>query len=75
MPTSPGHPFHWQAFVVDEANGHWGNAAEVPGTAALNQGGNAGVFALSCASASHCSAGGYYFQARSTQEVFVVNKS
>ena len=41
MPTSPGHPFHWQAFVVDEANGHWGNAAEVPGTAALNQGGNA----------------------------------
>ena len=71
----PGHPFHWQAFVVDEVHGRWGTAKEVPGTAALNKGGNAGVFGLSCPSASHCSAGGYYNQAHSMQEVFVVNKS
>ena len=71
----PGHPHHWQAFVVDEVYGKWGTAEEVPGTAALNKGGNAGVFGLSCASARHCSAGGYYNQAHSMQEVFVVNKS
>jgi hypothetical protein len=71
----PGHPFHhWQAFVVDEVHGRWGTAEEVPGTAALNKGGNAVVAALSCASASHCSAGGYYSQAPSKQETFVVNK-
>ena len=28
-----------QAFVVDETNGSWGNAIEVPGTATLNSGG------------------------------------
>ena len=71
----PGHPRHWQAFVVDEANGTWGNAQEVPGTAALNQGGNAVVASLSCASASHCSAGGYYTHAHSNQQTFVVDKS
>jgi hypothetical protein len=30
---------HGQASVVDEVNGTWGKAKEVPGTAALNQGG------------------------------------
>ncbi len=30
-----------QAFVVSETNGTWGTAEEVPGTAALNKGGNA----------------------------------
>jgi hypothetical protein len=70
----PGHPHRWQAFVVDEANGTWGNAQEVPGTAALNQGGNAVVQSLSCVSANHCSASGYYAQNNSTQQTFVVNK-
>ena len=71
----PGHPFHWQAFVVDETNGTWGKAQEVPGTAARNKGGNAVVESLSCASASHCSAGGYYLRTHSNQQTFVVNKS
>ena len=31
-----------QAFVVSEVDGTWGTAKEVPGTAALNQGGDAG---------------------------------
>jgi hypothetical protein len=70
-----GQPFHWQAFVLDEVHGRWHGAEEVPGTAALNTGGNAGVFGLSCASARHCSAGGYYNQPHSMQEIFVVNKS
>jgi hypothetical protein len=51
---------HMQAFVVGETSGVWGKAQEVPGTAALNQNGRASVSALSCASAGHCSAGGFY---------------
>jgi hypothetical protein len=38
----------------------WGSAIEVPGTAALNVGGNAGVAAISCPGAGTCTAGGYY---------------
>ena len=49
-----------QVFVVSEVNGTWHAAIEVPGTAALNKGGNANVFSVSCASAGNCSAGGYY---------------
>ncbi len=30
---------HFQAFVVSQVNGTWHTAIEVPGTAALNQGG------------------------------------
>ena len=54
--------FH--AFVVSEVNGTWGKAIEAPGTASLNQGGRLGAFAgitsVSCASAGHCGAGGFY---------------
>ena len=49
-----------QAFVVTQANGTWGRAEEVPGTAALNTGGGAQVTSVSCAAAGQCSAGGYY---------------
>jgi hypothetical protein len=51
---------HAQAFVVNEVNGTWGTAQEVPGTAALNTGGNADVSSVSCASAGNCSASGNY---------------
>ena len=49
-----------QVFVVSEVNGTWGKAIEVPGTAALNQGGNANIDSVSCGSAGNCSAGGIY---------------
>jgi hypothetical protein len=51
---------HYEAFVVSEVNGTWGTAIEVPGTAALNTFGYAGVASVSCASAGNCSAGGEY---------------
>ncbi len=51
---------HQQAFVASEKNGVWGKAVELPGTAALNTGGNAGVNSVSCATAGNCVAGGYY---------------
>ncbi len=51
---------HHQAFVASEANGTWHAAIEVPGTAALNKRGDAGVHSLSCATAGNCAAGGSY---------------
>jgi hypothetical protein len=65
---------HDQAFVVGETGGTWGNAIEVPGTAALNTGGSAGVTSVSCASAGNCSAGGSYATA-SGFEAFVAGES
>jgi hypothetical protein len=52
--------FNYQAFVVSQTDGTWGTAIEVPGTAALNSGGNAAIASVSCASAGNCSAGGDY---------------
>jgi hypothetical protein len=49
---------HEQAFVADETDGTWGNAEEVPGTAALNTRGFASVMSVSCTSPGNCSAGG-----------------
>src|SRR6266851_2364461 len=49
-----------QGFVASQVNGRWGTAIEVPGTAALNAGGNAEVTSVACASAGNCTAGGFY---------------
>jgi hypothetical protein len=51
---------NFQGFVASQVNGLWGTAIEVPGTAALNAGGNAGVNSVACASAGNCTAGGFY---------------
>jgi hypothetical protein len=69
----------FQAFVVSEVHGTWRKAEEVPGTAALNTGGNAGITSVSCASAGNCSAGGVYasgYYARGTElsQAFVVSE-
>jgi hypothetical protein len=66
--------FTFQAFLLDQSNGTWGTAAEVPGTATLNTGGNAQVTSVSCAPAASCSAGGYY-QDNSGQQAFVVSQT
>jgi hypothetical protein len=75
---------HFQVFVVSQARGVWGKAEEVPGSAALNKGGPAGeedtkVEAVSCASAGHCSAGGYYTHGSGGvsghQQAFVVSRT
>jgi hypothetical protein len=55
-----GHAAKTSAFIVDEITGAWGTAREVPGLAALNTGGQAGVFSVSCTSPGNCSAGGSY---------------
>src|SRR5215469_4437087 len=47
-----------QAFVASERNGRWAKAIQVPGSGALNTGGDAALFSVSCASAGNCAAGG-----------------
>ncbi len=66
--------WHTQAFVVSQVNGTWHTAREVPGTAALNQGGGAGVNSVSCGSAGNCTAGGWYADDSGHQQVFVVSQ-
>jgi hypothetical protein len=63
-----------QAFVANEVNGTWHTAIEVPGTAALNQGGAADVASVSCGSAGRCSAGGHYSDVYGQWQAFVANE-
>jgi hypothetical protein len=50
----------FQPFVAREGGGTWGRAVKVPGAAALNQGPDAQLNALSCSSAGNCSVAGTY---------------
>jgi hypothetical protein len=68
-------PDTFEAFVVDETNGIWQKAIEVPGSATLNIDGYAGVTSVSCASASNCGAGGYYADGSAASQAFVVAKT
>ena len=63
---------HNQAFVVSETNGRWGKGIKVPGSAALNEGGNAGLESVSCGAARSCAAGGYYRDGSGHSQAFVV---
>lgn len=64
-----------QAFVANQVHGTWGKAIEVPGTAALNAGGEAGMESLSCASPGRCSAGGFYGDSHGKLQGFVVSET
>jgi len=67
--------FRLHVFVVNEVSGVWRTAKEVPGTAALNAGGYAGVLSVSCAPAGNCSAGGFYTDSAGNQQAFVVGQN
>ena len=64
-----------QGFVSVERNGRWRTAIEVPGLAALNEGGDADVGSVSCASAGSCAAGGYYLGRRGQQGFVAVERN
>jgi len=66
---------HRQAFVASEANGTWHAAIEVPGSAALNKGGGAGVLSVSCASAGNCAAAGRYKDSSRHRQAFVASET
>jgi hypothetical protein len=61
--------------VVSQVNGTWHTAIEVPGTAALNQGGFAQIVSVSCGSAGNCSVGGGYTDSSGGGQAFVVSQS
>jgi hypothetical protein len=63
-----------QVFVVSQVSGTWHTARQVPGTAALNQGGEAQVRSVSCASGGNCSAGGFYTDSSGGTQAFVVSQ-
>jgi hypothetical protein len=46
----------------------------VPGTAALNQGGDVGIGSVSCAAAGKWSAGGFYTDSSGHGQAFVVSE-
>ena len=54
--------------------GSWGRANEVPGLGALNKGGNAEVWSVSCASAGNCATVGDYRDGGGHQQGFVVSE-
>lgn len=64
-----------QVYVAIERNGSWGKAIEVPGTGALNAGGNADLFSLSCSAGGNCAAGGFYSDGSDAFQAFVVTRS
>lgn len=66
---------HRQALVTDEKDGTWGTGQEVPGTAALNAGNQAYVYALSCASDGNCAAGGSYQDADGLRHAYVASET
>jgi hypothetical protein len=53
----------------------WQAAIEVPGTAALNKGGVAGVASVSCASAGNCSAGGHSTDSSGHSQALVASET
>ena len=63
-----------QAFVVSQVHGTWGTAEQVPGSAALNQGGDAFTHSVSCAPAGTCIAGGYYTDGSGHQQAFIAGQ-
>ena len=62
-----------QGWVAVERHGRWGNGTKVPGLVALNKGGDAAVYSVSCPAAGRCAAGGYYTGRHQHSQGFVVN--
>src|SRR5215468_7280804 len=66
---------HFPAFVVTEAGGRWRKAIQVPGTAAVNTGGDAAIESVSCPAAGSCAAGGFYIDGSGNEQAFVVTEA
>jgi hypothetical protein len=63
-----------EVFVVNERNGKWAKAIEVPGIGKLNVSGNAIINSVSCSGTSFCAAGGSYFDKNAHDQAFVVEQ-
>lgn len=66
---------HAHGFLVSSRHGRWGTAAQPPGLAALNSGGQAQVTSVSCAPSGWCTAVGDYTDAKTFElRMFVVSQ-
>jgi hypothetical protein len=63
-----------EAFLVSQKNGAWGKAEEVPGTARLNTGHEAGISQIACTSAGNCLGVGVYTGPRGPRPFLVTEK-
>lgn len=63
-----------QAFTATMANGKWGAAVQVPGSATPNKGGFAELNSVSCPTAGNCSAGGSYAPSNTSTQPFVLTE-
>jgi len=63
-----------EVFVITETNGVWGAAHEVPGSVALNRGGFANLYSISCGAPGQCTAGGVYSPKSRSEEPFLVTE-
>jgi hypothetical protein len=61
----------YRVWVAAERDGRWHKAIPVPGLAALNKGGFAAVWSVSCGSPGSCTAGGEYAYRRGHYRGFV----
>ena len=73
--TAGDKVFNLELFVDSQAGGKWGQAEEIPGTAALNKDHQAGLGQVSCPAPDQCSAGGAYSDRKDNGQAFVVSQN
>jgi hypothetical protein len=61
-------------FVVNQRNGKWETAIEVPGSSALNVIHDSRANSISCSSAGNCALGGFYVDAHGGRQAFVASE-
>jgi hypothetical protein len=61
------------SLVVNEVNGAWGTASELPGETTFTNDGNMGIESVSCAAAGKCSAGGFFTKNSGRIQAFVAD--
>jgi hypothetical protein len=64
-----------QVFEVEETDGTWGTAVEIPGVAGLNADNYATVVSVSCASAGNCTIGGTYRDSSGATQAFIIDET
>jgi hypothetical protein len=65
----------YQAYVVTETKGVWGGAGQVPGTGALNAGGEVDNVVVSCVSAGNCAVAGDYEDKSHHTQAFITGSA
>jgi hypothetical protein len=73
--TAGDKVYNLELFVDSQAGGKWGQAEEIPGTAALNRTHWAGMGQVSCPAPDQCSAGGAYSDRKEHGQAFVVSQN